>query len=138
MRELGKLGYETHMKDDVVQVVIDPEDFVSGHKKLRADLDRLGWNRSYSYKPSRRLTPEEKEEYERNTDHFPELRGAADRQQPAAKKQQHPARRSGSPAYRARMAEVQEDKRSRKAAGQEVIDQIPGQMDIFQFLGGEA
>lgn len=150
IRELGKLGYEAHMKDDVVQIVIDPEDFISGHRKLRADLDRLGWDRSYSYKPSRPLTPEEKEAWERNTDPFPELRSAANRQQPAARKQQHPAQSnreaaqkqqhpahgSSSAAYKARMAAGAEAKKARTVSEPEGSGQIPGQMDIFQFLGG--
>ena len=58
IKALAKLGYESYIKSqpgqiDIVQIVIDPEDFISGQKKLKADLERLGWNRSYSYKPSR-------------------------------------------------------------------------------------
>lgn len=137
IRELGKLGYTAAEKDDIVMIVIDPADYIAGHPKLRADLDRLGWHRSYGWKPSRRLTPEERAEYERNTDPFPELRGAAQRQRPAAKKQQHPARTgSGTASYRARMAEDLPEKKARKAAAPADDMQIPGQMDIFQFLGG--
>ena len=166
IRELRKLGYEAAEEGDIVKIVIDPADYIVGHPKLRADLDRLGWHRSYGWKPSRRLTPEERAEYERNTDPFPELRGAAQRQRSAAKKQQHPAQcnreaaqkqqhpeqrnreavqkqqhpartGSGTASYRARMAEdLPEKKRSRKAAAPADDMQIPGQMDIFQFLGG--
>ncbi len=152
IRELRKLGYEAAEEGDIVKIVIDPADYIVGHPKLRADLDRLGWHRSYGWKPSRRLTPEERAEYERNTDPFPELRNESQRQRPAAKKQQHPAQcnreaaqkqqhpartGSGTASYRARMAEdLPEKKRSRKAAAPADDMQIPGQMDIFQFLGG--
>ena len=106
MRELAKLGYESHIKDEVVVIVISPADFVRGHKLLKADLERLGWNRSYSYTPSRPLTPEEQAEWERYTDPFPELRDAANRQRGASSKQPPlTKKRSGSQAYRSRMAE---------------------------------
>ena len=139
MRELAKLGYESHIKDEVVVIVISPADFVRGHKLLKADLDRLGWNRSYSYTPSRPLTPEEQAEWERYTDPFPELRDAANRQRGAANKQQHPAQsRSKSAAYKARMGEETPKDKKKKGSGTlpESSDEIPGQMDIFQFLGG--
>ena len=138
MRELAKLGYESHIKDEVVVIVISPADFVRGHKLLKADLERLGWNRSYSYTPSRPLTPEEQAEWERYIDPFPELRNDSQRQRPAAKKQQHPARTgSGTASYRARMAEdLPAKKTARKAAAPADDMQIPGQRDIFQFLGG--
>ena len=139
MRELAKLGYESHIKDEVVVIVISPADFIRGHKLLKADLDRLGWNRSYSYTPSRPLTPEERAEWERYTDPFPELRDAAKRQRGTANKQQHPAQsRSRSAAYKARLgAEAPKDKK-KVGSGTlpESSDEIPGQMDIFQFLGG--
>lgn len=145
IKALAKLGYESYIKSqpgqiDIVQIVIDPEDFISGQKKLKADLERLGWNRSYSYKPSRKLTPEELAEWERYTDPFPELQDAANRQRGAANKQQGPAtrKRSGSPAYRSRLAE--EAPKDKKKVGSGTLlqnnDEIPGQMDIFQFLGG--
>ena len=139
MRELAKLGYESHIKDEVVVIVISPADFIRGHKLLKADLDRLGWNRSYSYTPSRPLTPEERAEWERYTDPFPELRDAANRQRGAANKQQHPAQsRSKSAAYKARMGEETPKDKKKKGSGtlSESSDEIPGQMDIFQFLGG--
>ena len=139
MRELAKLGYESHIKDEVVVIVISPADFIRGHKLLKADLDRLGWNRSYSYTPSRPLTPEEQAEWERYTDPFPELRDAANRQRGAANKQQHPAQsRSKSAAYKARMGEETPKDKKKKGSGtlSESSDEIPGQMDIFQFLGG--
>ena len=139
MRELAKLGYESHIKDEVVVIVISPADFVRGHKLLKADLERLGWNRSYSYTPSRPLTPEEQAEWERYTDPFPELRDAANRQRGAANKQQHPAQsRSKSAAYKARMGEETPKDKKKKGSGTlpESSDEIPGQMDIFQFLGG--
>ena len=144
IKALAKLGYESYIKSqpgqiDIVQIVIDPEDFISGQKKLKADLERLGWNRSYSYKPSRKLTPEELAEWERYTDPFPELHDAANRQRGAANKQQHPVqRRSSSAAYKARLAE--EAPKDKKKVGSGTLlqsnDEIPGQMDIFQFLGG--
>ncbi len=145
IKALAKLGYESYIKSqpgqiDIVQIVIDPKDFISGQKKLKADLERLGWNRSYSYKPSRKLTPEELAEWERYTDPFPELQDAANRQRGAANKQQGPAtrKRSGSPAYRSRLAE--EMPKDKKTVGSGTLlqsnDEIPGQMDIFQFLGG--
>ena len=139
MRELAKLGYESHIKDEVVVIVISPADFIRGHKLLKADLDRLGWNRSYSYTPSRPLTPEEQAEWERYTDPFPELRDAANRQRGAANKQQHPAQsRSRSAAYKARLGEEAPKDKKKKGSGTlpESSDEIPGQMDIFQFLGG--
>ena len=122
IRELRKLGYEAAEEGDIVKIVIDPADYIVGHPKLRADLDRLGWHRSYGWKPSRRLTPEERAEYERNTDPFPELRGAAQRQRSAS--------------CRARMAKDLPEKKARKAAAPADDMQIPGQMNIFQFLGG--
>lgn len=140
MRELAKLGYESYIKDEVVVIIISPADFIRGQKLLKADLARLDWNRSYSYKPSRPLTPEERAEWERYTDPFPELRDAADRQRGAASKQHPPAarKRSGSPAYRSRLAE--ETPKDKKKVGSGTLlqsnDEIPGQMDIFQFLGG--
>lgn len=145
IKALAKLGYESYIKSqpgqiDIVQIVIDPEDFISGQKKLKDDLERLGWNRSYSYKPSRKLTPEELAEWERYTDPVPELQDAANRQRGAANKQQGPAtrKRSGSPAYRSRLAE--EMPKDKKKVGSGTLlqsnDEIPGQMDIFQFLGG--
>ena len=140
MRELAKLGYESYIKDEVVVIVISPADFVRGHKLLKADLERLGWNRSYSYTPSRPLTPEEQAEWERYTDPFPELQDAANRQRDVANKQQGPAtrKRSGSPAYRSRLAE--EAPKDKKKVGSGTLlqsnDEIPGQMDIFQSLGG--
>lgn len=139
MRELAKLGYESHIKDEVVVIVISPADFVSGHKLLKADLGRLGWNRTYSYTPSRPLTPEEQAEWERCTDPFPELRDAAKRQRGAANKQQHPAQsRSRSAAYKARLGEEAPKDKKKVGSGTlpESSDEIPGQMDIFQFLGG--
>ena len=144
IKALAKLGYESYIKSqpgqiDIVQIVIDPEDFISGQKKLKADLERLGWNRSYSYTPSRPLTPEEQAEWERYTDPFPELRDAANRQRGAANKQQHPAQsRSKSAAYKARMGEETPKDKKKKGSGTlpESSDEIPGQMDIFQFLGG--
>lgn len=145
IKALAKLGYESYIKSqpgqiDIVQIVIDPEDFISGQKKLKADLERLGWNRSYSYKPSRKLTPEELAEWERYTDPFPELQDAANRQRGAANKQQGPAtrKRSGSPAYRSRLAEETPKDKKKVGSGTlpESSDEIPGQMDIFQFLGG--
>lgn len=133
MRELGKLGYESYIKDEVVVIVISPADFIRGHKLLKADLARLGWNRSYSYTTSRPLTPEEQAEWDRYTDPFPELHDAANRQRDAASK-----KRSGSPAYRSRLAE--EAPKDKKKVGSGTLlqsnDEIPGQMDIFQFLGG--
>ena len=139
MRELAKLGYESHIKDEVVVIVISPADFVRGHKLLKADLERLGWNRTYSYTPSRPLTPEEQAEWERYTDPFPELRDAANRQRGAANKQQHPAQsRSRSAAYKARLGEEAPKDKKKVGSGTlpESSDEIPGQMDIFQFLGG--
>ena len=139
MRELAKLGYESHIKDEVVVIVISPADFVRGHKLLKADLDRLGWNRSYSYKPSRPLTPEERAEWERYTDPFPELHDAANRQRGASSKQPPlTKKRSGSQAYRSRMAEETPKDKKKVGSGTmpESSDEIPGQMDIFQFLGG--
>ena len=139
MRELAKLGCESYIKDEVVVIVISPADFVRGQKLLKADLAKLGWNRSYSYKPSRPLTPEEQAEWERYTNPCPELHDAANRQRGAASKQ-HPAekKRSGSPAYRSRLAE--EAPKDQKKVGSGTLlqsnDEIPGQMDIFQFLGG--
>ena len=140
MRELGKLGYESYIKDEVVVIVISPADFIRGHKLLKADLARLGWNRSYSYTTSRPLTPEEQAEWDRYTDPFPELQEGAGRQRGAANKQQGPAtrKRSGSPAYRSRLAE--EMPKDKKKVGSGTLlqsnDEIPGHMDIFQFLGG--
>lgn len=139
MRELAKLGYESHIKDEVVVIVISPADFVRGHKLLKADLERLGWNRSYSYTPSRPLTPEEQAEWERYTDPFPELRDAANRQRGASSKQPPlTKKRSGSQAYRSRMAEETPKDKKKVGSGTlpESSDEIPGQMDIFQFLGG--
>ena len=139
MRELAKLGYESHIKDEVVVIVISPADFVRGHKLLKADLERLGWNRTYSYTPSRPLTPEEQAEWERYTDPFPELRDAANRQRGASSKQPPlTKKRSGSQAYRSRMAEETPKDKKKKGSGTlpESSDEIPGQMDIFQFLGG--
>lgn len=137
IRELRKLGYEAAEEGDIVRIVIDPADYIAGHPKLRADLDRLGWHRSYGWKPSRRLTPEEWAEYERNTDPFPELRRAVQQRSAAPKQQQSARTGSGTASYRARMAEdLPEKKRSRKAAAPADDMQIPGQMDIFQFLGG--
>lgn len=139
MRELAKLGYESHIKDEVVVIVISPADFVRGHKLLKADLERLGWNRSYSYTPSRPLTPEEQAEWERCTDPFPELRDAANRQRGASSKQPPlTKKRSGSQAYRSRMAEETPKDKKKVGSGTlpESSDEIPGQMDIFQFLGG--
>ena len=139
MRELAKLGYESHIKDEVVVIVISPADFVRGHKLLKADLDRLGWNRSYSYKPSRPLTPEERAEWERYTDPFPELHDAANRQRGASSKQPPlTKKRSGSSAYRSRLAEETPKDKKKVGSGTlpESSDEIPGQMDIFQFLGG--
>lgn len=138
IKALAKLGYESYIKSqpgqiDIVQIVIDPEDFISGQKKLKADLERLGWNRSYSYKPSRKLTPEELAEWERYTDPFPELQDAANKQQgPATRK------RSGSPAYRSRLAEEAPKDKKKVGSGTRLQsnDEIPGQMDIFQFPGG--
>lgn len=139
MRELAKLGYESYIKDEVVVIVISPADFVRGHKLLKADLERLGWNRSYSYTPSRPLTPEEQAEWERYTDPFPELRDAANRQRGASSKQPPlTKKRSGSQAYRSRMAEETPKDKKKVGSGTlpESSDEIPGQMDIFQFLGG--
>lgn len=139
MRELAKLGYESHIKDEVVVIVISPADFVRGHKLLKADLERLGWNRTYSYTPSRPLTPEEQAEWERYTDPFPELRDAANRQRGASSKQPPlTKKRSGSQAYRSRMAEETPKDKKKVGSGTlpESSDEIPGQMDIFQFLGG--
>jgi hypothetical protein len=139
MRELAKLGYESHIKDEVVVIVISPADFIRGHKLLKADLERLGWNRTYSYTPSRPLTPEERAEWERYTDPFPELRDAANRQRGASSKQPPlTKKRSGSQAYRSRMAEETPKDKKKVGSGTlpESSDEIPGQMDIFQFLGG--
>ena len=144
IKALAKLGYESYIKSqpgqiDIVQIVIDPDDFISGQKKLKADLERLGWNRSYSYKPSRKLTPEELAEWERYTDPFPELHDAAHRQRGASSKQPPlTKKRSGSPAYRSRMAEGTPKDKKKVGSGTlpESSDEIPGQMDIFQFLGG--
>ena len=139
MRELAKLGYESYIKDEVVVIVISPADFIRGHKLLKADLERLGWNRSYSYTPSSPLTPEEQAEWERYTDPFPELRDAANRQRGASSKQPPlTKKRSGSQAYRSRMAEETPKDKKKVGSGTppESSDEIPGQMDIFQFLGG--
>ena len=144
IKALAKLGYESYIKSqpgqiDIVQIVIDPEDFISGQKKLKADLERLGWNRSYSYKPSRKLTPEELAEWERYTDPFPELHDAANRQRGASSKQPPlTKKRSGSQAYRSRLAEETPKDKKKVGSGTlpESSDEIPGQMDIFQFLGG--
>lgn len=139
MRELAKLGYESYIKDEVVVIVISPADFIRGHKLLKADLERLGWNRSYSYTPSSPLTPEEQAEWERYIDPFPELRDAANRQRGASSKQPPlTKKRSGSQAYRSRMAEETPKDKKKVGSGTppESSDEIPGQMDIFQFLGG--
>ena len=139
MRELAKLGYESHIKDEVVVIVISPADFVRGHKLLKADLERLGWNRTYSYTPSRPLTPEEQAEWERYTDPFPELHDAANRQRGASSKQPPlTKKRSGSQAYRSRLAEETPKDIKKVGSGTlpESSDEIPGQMDIFQFLRG--
>jgi hypothetical protein len=139
MRELAKRGYESHSKNEVVVIVVSPADFVRGHKLLKADLERLGWNRSYSYTPSRPLTPEEQAEWERYIDPFPELRDAANRQRGASSKQPPlTKKRSGSQAYRSRLAEETPKDKKKVGSGTlpESSDEIPGQMDIFQFLGG--
>ena len=155
-------------KQELVDRLGQYEDIASVEdlKKLVEQQEAAAVSRASSEKTERRIAPEERAEYERNTDPFPELRGAAQRQRSAAKKQQHPAQcnreaaqkqqhpeqrnreavqkqqhpartGSGTASYRARMAEdLPEKKRSRKAAAPADDMQIPGQMDIFQFLGG--
>ena len=141
MRGLGKLGYETYLKDDVVMVVVDPEDYIHGVPKLTADLEKIGWNRSYGYKPSRPLTPEEQAEWERNIDPFPEL-GASMWKGAASKKRQPGQRSRSSSAYKARMAAERPQGKNQAGSGalpkSSADTEIPGQMDIFQFLGGKA
>ena len=99
----------------------------------------LGFEPQTNYDRIISKTPEELAEWERYTDPFPELQDAANRQRGAANKQQHPVqRRSSSAAYKARLAE--ETPKDKKKVGSGTLlqsnDEIPGQMDIFQFLGG--
>lgn len=46
-KALSPMGYTVEDTDDVVRIVISPEDFIRGAPKLKFDLESVGWRRSY-------------------------------------------------------------------------------------------
>lgn len=64
-KALSPMGYTVEDTDDVVRIVISPEDFIRGAPKLKFDLESVGWRRSYSYRASRPLTKEESAMWDR-------------------------------------------------------------------------
>lgn len=69
VQELSKalflMGYTVEETESVVRIVIPPADFIRGAPKLKADLQKVGWRRSYSYRASRPLTKEESAMWDR-------------------------------------------------------------------------
>lgn len=64
-KALSQMGYTVEDTDDVVRIVISPEDFIRGAPKLHKDLKAVGWRRSFSYRSSRPLSKEESEMWDR-------------------------------------------------------------------------
>ena len=64
-KALSLMGYTVEDTDDVVRIIVDPSDFIRGAPKLKKDLEKVGWRRSYSYRSSRPLTKEEGEMWDR-------------------------------------------------------------------------
>ena len=64
-KALSPMGYTVEETESVVRIVIAPADFIRGAPKLKADLKKVGWRRSYSYRTSRPLTKEESEMWDK-------------------------------------------------------------------------
>ena len=64
-KALSLMGYTVEDTEDVVRIIVDPSDFIRGAPLLKADLKKVGWRRSYSYRASRPLTKEESEMWDR-------------------------------------------------------------------------
>lgn len=64
-KALSPMGYTVEETESVVRIVIAPADFIRGAPLLKADLKKVGWRRSYSYRTSRPLTKEESEMWDK-------------------------------------------------------------------------
>lgn len=64
-KALSPMGYTVEDTESVVRIVIAPADFIRGAPLLKADLQAVGWRRSYSYRASRPLTKEESEMWDK-------------------------------------------------------------------------
>ena len=63
---LARLGYKSELTEDgLVRIIVEPADFIRGAPKLKADLQAVGWKRSFSYRASRPLTTEERKAWDR-------------------------------------------------------------------------
>lgn len=64
-KALSPMGYTVEETESIVRIVIAPADFIRGAPLLKADLKKVGWRRSYSYRTSRPLTKEESEMWDK-------------------------------------------------------------------------
>lgn len=63
---LARLGYKSEPTEDgLVRIYVEPADFIRGAPKLKADLQAVGWRRSYAYRAARSLTTEERKARDR-------------------------------------------------------------------------
>ena len=85
-KALSPMGYTVEETESVVRIVIAPADFIRGAPLLKADLKKVGWRRSYSYRPSRPLTKEESEMWDKFLHPLDHLEPLAYPKMPKAKK----------------------------------------------------